>query len=320
MPDNPVVMLEGVSKRYKDHVAVERIDLEIPKGAIYGMLGPNGAGKSTTLRMMLDIIDRDSGRIAILGRDPAQDRSILRQVGYLPEERGLYKQMSVTDVLVFFARLQGVSARTARADAHRWLERLGLAKCRDSKVHELSKGMQQKVQFITAVIHRPALIVLDEPMSGLDPSNQDVMRDAIIEVRNSGCTVMLSTHNLAQAEDLCEYVCVIGSGRKLIDGTLKAIKSRYVSRRYTVRFERELSDADLAKLRECSLSAKIGENHAIDVELNQDMNVADAIAVLNSLSVPIASFTPLQASLHNIFIQLTGAALPAALQPEPADV
>lgn len=212
------LLLQGVFKRYAGHTAVDDLSLSVPQGTIYGILGPNGAGKSTTLRMVMNIIIRDGGRISLLGADPEHDRAVLRRVGFLPEERGLYRKMKVVDVIVFFAELKGMRAADARREAGRWIERMGLGDWRNAKVETLSKGMQQKVQFIATVLHDPELLILDEPHSGLDPVNQQVLHETIQEWRRRGRTVLFSTHNMAQAERLCEHVCVIAAGRKVLDG------------------------------------------------------------------------------------------------------
>ena len=212
--------LRDVTKRYVGHLAVDRLSLAVPQACIYGILGPNGAGKSTTLRMVMNIIARDSGAIGVLGADPVADRAVLRRVGYLPEERGLYKKMTVIDAIVFFAALRGMPESRARQQGVGWLEKMGLGQWQKAKIETLSKGMQQKVQFITTVIHDPELLILDEPASGLDPVNQEVLRDTILGAREKGRTVVFSTHNMDQAEQLCDSVCIIAQGRKVLDGPL----------------------------------------------------------------------------------------------------
>lgn len=218
------LVLRDVTKRYAGHTAVERLSLDVPSGGIYGILGPNGAGKSTTLRMVMNILSRDGGSISLLGGDPAADRGVLARVGYLPEERGLYRKMKVIDVVVFFAQLKGVSASDARRDGQQWLERFGLGDWVDAKVDTLSKGMQQKVQFVTTVLHRPEVLILDEPHAGLDPVNQEVLRDTILQARADGRTVLLSTHNMSEAQQLCDAVCIIAGGRKLLEGEVSALR------------------------------------------------------------------------------------------------
>ncbi|HKP75696.1 MAG TPA: ATP-binding cassette domain-containing protein, partial [Longimicrobiaceae bacterium] len=229
--------LDGVSKRYSGHTAVDDLSLAVPQGTIYGILGPNGAGKSTTLRMVMNIIARDGGRISLLGADPAADTKVLRNVGFLPEERGVYRKMKVTDVIVFFAELKGMDRRKARAQAGDWLDRMDLSDWRMARVETLSKGMQQKVQFIATVIHDPDLLILDEPHSGLDPVNQEVLRDTMLDARDRGKTVIFSTHNMEQAEQLCESVCIIAQGRKVLDGRLKDVRRENLGNSWQVDFD-----------------------------------------------------------------------------------
>ena len=229
--------LQHVTKRYVGHLAVDDLSLAVPKGTIYGILGPNGAGKSTTLRMVMNIIAADSGSIAVLGADPSRDRAVLRRVGYLPEERGLYKKMTVLDVVVFFGALRGMRESDAREQGQKWLERMGLADWSRAKVETLSKGMQQKVQFVTTAIHSPELLILDEPSSGLDPVNQEVLRDTILGAKKEGRTVVFSTHNMDQAEQLCDYVSIIANGQKVLDGSLDEIRRRHGGHKYRIEFD-----------------------------------------------------------------------------------
>jgi ABC-2 type transport system ATP-binding protein len=200
----PAVQISGLTKRFGDVLAVAGVDLEIDQGEIYGLVGPNGAGKSTTLRMVMNIIARDSGAIRLLGADPARDPAVLRRVGYLPEERGLYKKMTALDAVVFFGALRGMAEPDARRAGAGWLDKMGLAQWQHARIETLSKGMQQKVQFVTTVVHGPDLLILDEPASGLDPVNQEVLRDTILGAKDEGRTVVFSTHNMDQAEQLCD--------------------------------------------------------------------------------------------------------------------
>jgi ABC-2 type transport system ATP-binding protein len=227
------VVIEGVSKSFGTHRAVSDLSLEVPAGCVYGFIGPNGSGKTTTLRMIMRILHPDQGTIRVLGEErlgAANDR-----VGYLPEERGLYKQMKVRDQLRFFAELKG--RRDSRAAIADWLRRLGLEAWGNARVQALSKGMAQKVQFIAAVIARPELVLLDEPFSGLDPVNLEVLRDAILDLRRDGTTVIFSTHDMAVAEKMCDFLFMIHNGRKVLDGTLEAIQAAYGSDTVRVRME-----------------------------------------------------------------------------------
>jgi len=219
------VRLEEVTKTFGAHRAVDGLSLTVPKGAIFGFIGPNGSGKTTTLRMILHILYPDSGRIEVLGS--ASRRAANDRIGYLPEERGLYRKMTVRRVLAYYAGLKGMRARDAGREAEQWLGRLGLLDWRDKKVEALSKGMQQKVQFIAAVQTRPDLVILDEPFSGLDPVNLEALREVILELKRRGSTVIFSTHDMTKAEELSDTICMIHKGKKVLDGTLSEIQAQY---------------------------------------------------------------------------------------------
>lgn len=219
------VAIRGVTKRFGSHIAVNQLTLEVPRGSIYGFIGPNGSGKTTTLRMLMNIFFPDEGEIEVLGevgRDSARDR-----VSYLPEERGLYKKMPVRRLLRYYGSLKGADPRALDANISRWLDELGLSAWADKKIEALSKGMSQKVQFIAAVISAPDLLILDEPFSGLDPVNAEVLRDAILRERKRGATIIFSTHDMSAAERLCDRIFMIFQGKKVLDGTLEEIQSTY---------------------------------------------------------------------------------------------
>jgi len=216
------IRLSGVTKRFGDHTAVDCLDLSIPAGSIYGLLGPNGSGKTTTIRMIMGILLPDEGRVSLFGGDPDDGRR--RRVGYLPEERGLYRKMRVLDLLSFLGEIRGVAPATARERARGWLQRLELEGWADQKVEDLSKGMQQKVQFISTVLHEPDLLILDEPFSGLDPINQEVLEEIVREFHEQGTTILFSTHLMDQAERLCQRVCLISRARKVLDGPLEDLR------------------------------------------------------------------------------------------------
>ena len=220
-----MLSLEKVTKRFAGHTAVDDLSLVVEPGAIYGLLGPNGAGKTTTIRMTMGIIEPDEGAIRLFG-EPLGER-VKERIGYLPEERGLYRKMKVIDQIVFLAALKGMPAGAAAAAARRWLERVELAEWADRPVEALSKGMQQKVQFITAVLHEPRLVILDEPFSGLDPINTQLLMDIIVAMKDDGRTLILSTHLMDQVEKLCERICLINRGRRVLEGRLDEIKRRF---------------------------------------------------------------------------------------------
>jgi ABC-2 type transport system ATP-binding protein len=220
---NHAVELVGVTKTFGDVTAVDQLDLAVPVGSVYGFIGPNGSGKTTTLRMVLRIFYPDRGRVTVLGNDhgtAADDR-----VGYLPEERGLYKKMKVRALLRYYAELKGMHNPNPEID--RWLEHMGLAAWADKKVETLSKGMAQKVQFIGSIVARPELVILDEPFSGLDPVNMEALKDAILGLRQRGTTIIFSTHDMKVAEAMCDTIFMIYRGKKVLDGTLEAIQAQY---------------------------------------------------------------------------------------------
>ncbi len=219
------ITLEGVTKAYDSITAVDAISLRVRQGAVLGLLGPNGAGKTTTIRMVMNILMPDSGSIRVLDQPVGERTRDL--IGYLPEERGLYPRMKVTDVIVFLAALHGLSQAEARKRAAVWLDRFELGAWGDKKLIDLSKGMQQKVQFICAVIHRPPLVILDEPFSGLDPVNATAVKDIMLELRDRGSTIILCTHRMEQVEQMCDSICLINHGRSVLDGELRAIKQSY---------------------------------------------------------------------------------------------
>jgi ABC-2 type transport system ATP-binding protein len=219
------IRLEDVSKAFGRFVAVESLTLSVPKGSMFGLLGPNGAGKTTTIRMVMNITAPDSGEIQILGHP--MDRETQNRIGYLPEERGLYRKMKVIDHLLFLAAIKEVPRETARQRIGAWADRMDLRPWLNKKVDELSKGMQQKIQFIATIVHDPEILILDEPFSGLDPLNVAIMRDYFLEFRAQGRTIIFSTHVLEQAEKLCDEICLLARSRKILEGEMKELKRRY---------------------------------------------------------------------------------------------
>ncbi len=314
----PALSLHDVEKRYSGHLAVDRLSLAVPEGTIYGILGPNGAGKSTTLRMIMNIIARDRGDISLLDRDPARDPAVLKQVGYLPEDRGLYRKMKVMDTIVFFAELKGVSASDARRRGDEWLGRMGLAEWRDAKVETLSKGMQQKVQFITTVLHEPPLLVLDEPFSGLDPVNQDVLRQTVFDARAAGRTVLFSTHIMEQAERICDHLCIIAQGRKVLEGGIRDVRRAEAGNRYEIEFERTPSAFE--RMVEGGRWFEHAERHrgGWRVELRATADARSLLAELNGMDASILRFLRVEPTLHEIFVSRVGDAGTAHRRPEAA--
>ena len=231
------VELDNVCKSYDHFVAVDALSLEIRAGSVYGLLGPNGAGKTSTIRMMIGITAPDSGAIRLFG-EPFRRRHLSR-IGYLPEERGLYKRMKLLDHLVFLAELKGVPAAEAARKATEWCERLELGAWMGKKIEELSKGMQQKVQFIATLLHDPALLILDEPFAGLDPANAVALKDVLLEMKQAGKTILFSTHRMDQVERLCDSICLIDHGKAVLQGDLKQIKTKFGRHDVQLKYEGE---------------------------------------------------------------------------------
>lgn len=231
----PIVELEHVRKAYDTKIAVEDLSFRIEPGSMFGLLGPNGSGKTSSIRMMIGITVPDSGAISLFGQPFT--RKNLHRVGYLPEERGLYKKMKVIDQLIFLGQLHGLSATVAGKRAHEWCERVDITVAIHKKTEELSKGMQQKIQFIAALLHEPELIIMDEPFSGLDPVNASVLMDTLLDLRRQGRTVLFSTHRMDQVEKLCDNICLIHNGRLVLSGSMREIKSHYPRNRVDMVFE-----------------------------------------------------------------------------------
>src|SRR5437899_7075010 len=299
------VVVDRVTKRFAGHTAVNALSLSVPSGIIYGLLGPNGAGKTTTLRMIMDIYEPDDGSVRLFGQ-VGGGRTHSARIGYLPEERGLYPRMRVIDVLVFLAEAKGVSRRAARIKALEWLERLGLADWRLRKVSDLSKGMQQKVQFISTVLHDPDLVILAEPFSGLAPVNSQVLRDTVVDYRRRGKTVLFSTHTIDHAEQLCDRLCIIARGRKLVDGTLAEVKSTHGGKHLIVAFDGSQGNAQriFADRRLVAKSQDFGQQAELELT-----NGADAQAILKALvnsGARLARFELASPTLHKIFVDLVG--------------
>jgi ABC-2 type transport system ATP-binding protein len=319
------LVVRGLVKAFGNHLAVDDISFEVARGVVYGILGPNGAGKSTTLRMINDIFAPDAGTITVLdGLAPGPDAA--QHIGYLPEERGLYPKMKVGEMIEFIGELRGLSRAEARRRAAAWLDRLGLAQWGKNKVQDLSKGMQQKVQFATALIHEPALVILDEPWSGLDPINAEVLREVVDEIRTAGRTVLFSTHQMEQAEKVVDSVCIIARGKKLLDGNLKDIKRRAAGDGLIAL---EVGDAGSRATAEALLAdrALVASTQAPRAEAGCDWEVKLAegvtsqqlLAALITAQINVRRFEVVVPTLHQIFVDQVGAsATVAERRPEAA--
>lgn len=304
--DFPVVRLQGVFKSFGNVRAVQDLDLLVPQGAIYGLLGPNGSGKTTTIRMIMGILGADRGEVALLGAPPHKTRQ--SGVGYLPEERGLYRRMKVMDHLLFLARIRGLHRGEAEARARRWLERLDLTDWSRRRVEELSKGMQQKVQFIGTILHDPALLILDEPFSGLDPLNQDLLELIVREFQAQGTTILLSTHLMDQAERLCDRVCLIAGSRKVLDGELRELKRREAKGTVAIQFHGTLNwvaGPEVVSVESLAQGAESG-CHNIRVQLHHGADAQALLARGVGAGARIQSFQVVEPSLHEIFVRHAG--------------
>ena len=284
-------------KQYDGHLALDHVDLHVPQGCIYGLLGPNGAGKTTLIRIINRITRPDSGTVMINGQ-PLEDKDIAN-IGYLPEERGLYKKIKVADQIVYLARLKGMPKPLAIAEMEKWLKRFDLTEWRNRKVEELSKGMQQKVQFITTVIHRPQLLIFDEPFSGFDPVNAEQLKREIIQLRNEGSTILFSTHNMASVEEICEKITLINHSRVVLEGKVSDIKQQYKKNLFVVDVAGKEAIVANEKLFEIVPS---DEHQGTLIKLNEGVTLRDTIAWLND-NYTLTGITEQLPSMNEIFIE-----------------
>ena len=292
------IVLENLRKSFGDFVAVQDVSLRVPRGAIYGFLGPNGAGKTTTIRMMMSIFYPDAGRIWILGQPNSE--SIKDRLGYLPEEKGLYKNMKCVDLIAYFGRLKGLHKKVARERAVALMARYGLAEWTNTKCKALSKGMGQKVQILATLIHDPELVILDEPFSGLDPVNVEIVREAILSLKREGKTVIFSTHVMEQAEQICDYVVLINKGRVLVDGRISDVRN---SGGRTVHLDYDGDGTQLRNLRGVQRVNDAGKHAEFVLD---DITEPDDLLKQIVGRVKVRSFDTREASLHEIFVRAVG--------------
>lgn len=293
-----VVELAGVTKTYEAKVAVRNLSLSLEAGQMFGLLGPNGAGKTSSIRMMMGITLPDAGEIRLFGKP--FERSSLERVGYLPEERGLYKKMKVLAQLVFFGQLHGLAAEDARKRATQWARRLEIDDVLEKKTEELSKGMQQKIQFIGSLLHDPGLIVMDEPFSGLDPVNAKLLEQTLLELKDQGKTIIFSTHRMDQVEKLCDSICLINKGEAVLEGRMREIKSRYERNHVIVEFD---GNADFLKSSEIA-EAKNFSGHA-EIRLKPHGDAQKLLSEASAMA-KIYRFELVEPSLEEIFIWTVG--------------
>jgi len=295
----PTIELARVRKTYDQFVAVNDLTFSIAEGSVFGLLGPNGAGKTSTIRMMIGITAPDSGEIRVFGKP--FERKSLHKVGYLPEERGLYKKMKVLDQLAFLGELHGMAAAEARKKAVAWCERLDIAEKLDKKVEELSKGMQQKIQFIAALLHDPDFIIMDEPFFGLDPVNAGLLKDVMLDLKKQGRTILFSTHRMDQVEKLCDSICLINRGTSVLQGPLKQVKAQYGKSNVQIEYE---GNSDFLQQQELVGSYNNYGNY-VEVRLAPG---ADPQQLLHAAAQRsrISKFELVEPSLEEIFIEVVG--------------
>ena len=300
----PIIELVDVSKSYDTKKAVRGVSLRIAPGTMFGLLGPNGSGKTSSIRMMIGITVPDSGEVRLFGQPFT--RAALKRVGYLPEERGLYKKMKVLDQLVFLGQLHGLDARTAETRARGWCERMEITEAMPKKTEELSKGMQQKIQFIASLLHEPELIIMDEPFSGLDPVNGKLLQDTLVELRTAGKAIVFSTHRMDQAEKLCDSMALISRGEVVLAGGMREVKSRYPRNRVEVLFEGDdsfLRHPSVAEVTNYSGHAEVRLKTVEGAEPDAQPLLAEAVG----RGTRILRFEVKEPTLEEIFIEKVGA-------------
>lgn len=299
-----LLKVDNVTKRYGNHTALDGISLEVPQGSIYGFLGPNGAGKTTLIRVINRMILADSGNVYFADREMTND--IVSTIGYMPEERGLYPKMLVGEQIVFFARLHGMDKQSATRAAKEWLERLAIGDWWNKKIEELSKGMAQKVQFIATVIHNPKLLIFDEPFSGFDPINAELLKDEIRRLRDNGATVILSTHNMSSVEELCDNITLINRSKNILSGSVKSIRESAGANNYRVVYKGEpdsFSSAIANVAMPLGPAEELSDGFMVQhIHISNQENLRNAIREINE-TCQIRSFTDVMPSMNDIFIR-----------------
>lgn len=291
-----ILQLEDVVKTYDKHVAVDKVSFNVPEGRIFGLLGPNGAGKTSLIRIITTITRADEGRVLLAG-EPINSNTPTK-IGYMPEERGLYKKMKVGEHLMYLAQLKGLSRKGAKAAIEEWFEKFEITDWWGKKVDELSKGMQQKIQFIATIIHKPKLLILDEPFSGLDPINSNLIKDEIHQLQREGVSIIFSTHRMEQVEEICEEIVLINKGKNILQGEVKAIKDQFKDNRFRLDFDSDLPSA----VSEEATIIEQGPNHVI-IQLSEGEDSNNLLRYFISNGLHVTAFNEILPSLNEIFIQ-----------------
>ena len=295
----PILKLEEVVKTYDSKTAVDRVSLTMPQGSIFGMLGPNGAGKTSLIRIITTITQADAGQVYLNGESLNSRHP--EQIGYMPEERGMYKKMKVGEHLLYLGRLKGLSKAAAEAQISAWFERLDIKDWWNKKIEELSKGMQQKVQFVATVLHRPKLLILDEPFSGLDPINANLLKDEIFKLHQEGTSIIFSTHRMEQVEEICDHIVLINQGQNILEGRVQDIRNAFKKNTFRLNFSGELPEG----LAEHVSLVQVGTD-ALTVRLEQGADSNALLGYLMEKGVHIRAFNEIVPSLNEIFIQQVG--------------
>lgn len=296
-----ILSLKNLRKHFESQKAVDDISLEIERGQIFGLLGPNGAGKTTLIRMITGIFYPDQGEIFFDGKkfDPQLD---VAKIGYMPEERGLYKKMKVGEQALYLAQLKGLDKHAAKQKIENWFGRFGMESWWDKKVEDLSKGMGQKLQFVTTVLHDPSLIILDEPFSGLDPVNSNLIKDEIFRLAQQGSTIIFSTHRMEQVEEICNHIALVNKGQKILDGTVQTVKQQYKQHQYSVSGE----GLNKLSMNQAPFTIVSQKENTLVIQIAAQNNSSDVLRFLLDRNIQINAFQELLPSLNDIFIQLVG--------------
>ena len=299
-----LLKIENITKRYSAHTALDNVSLDVPRGSIYGLLGPNGAGKTTLIRVINRITLPDAGRVIFDGRE-ITDQDIY-QIGYLPEERGLYKKMKVGEQAIFFAQLKGLSRREAIVRLKEWFVRLGIESWWNRKVEDLSKGMAQKVQFITTVLHEPKLLIFDEPFSGFDPINANLLKQEILRLRDKGATVIFSTHNMSSVEEICDHITLINKSRNILSGSVDEVRRRFGENVFEVTYSGQATtfEQTMQPVAEMLSSSAMADSPytCSRIRIKDTASVRDSITIANE-AVELRSFREVIPSMNDIFIR-----------------
>ena len=299
-----LLKIENITKRYSAHTALDNVSLDVPRGSIYGLLGPNGAGKTTLIRVINRITLPDAGRVIFDGRE-ITDQDIY-QIGYMPEERGLYKKMKVGEQAIFFAQLKGLSRREAIVRLKEWFVRLGIESWWNRKVEDLSKGMAQKVQFITTVLHEPKLLIFDEPFSGFDPINANLLKQEILRLRDKGATVIFSTHNMSSVEEICDHITLINKSRNILSGSVDEVRRRFGENVFEVTYSGQATtfEQTMQPVAEMLSSSAMADSPytCSRIRIKDTASVRDSITIANE-AVELRSFREVIPSMNDIFIR-----------------